>query len=333
MKFKPGTEIVIKSVKNKKDDWMIGSKGKVLKNYNDDDFVGLVEIDEGKVELRFEQIELLNKNKNLGGNIMKSILSQLDNYLIKDENISLTPTGLSFNNKTYSKENKSMVNTKGTDIIKNIPVGIVVPTPLEEIESGDIILTEEDEYLKVQVCNKAQVTALSYSTQQIKAVTPNLDILGNKTYKKLATPFTYDGGVNPVLNIFITVFNSYQNDNLENLLEDNKHLITSQLSKFNFKDLVDSKAFKTILPLGLVGYELLNLDLEQMSVKDIKQKVKEVDKETLVLILLGLSFLIYTNQDKIKKMMLKLKVKLQLKKIKGQFTNMMDNVKEFFTKE
>lgn len=317
-----------------------GINNKVILDYSEGEFHDYQQIT--SEELRNKGIEILknpkykeeNLIKNLiGGNIMKSICNQLDNYLVQGENISLTPTGLSFNDKTYSQENNSMINTKGTDIISDIPVGITVPTPLEEVESGDIILTSEDEYLKVQVVNEAQLTALSYSTQQIKAVTPNLDILGNKSYKKLVTPFTYDGGINPALNVFTTIFNSYQNNNLENLLEENKHLITSKLSKFNFKDMVESNIFKTVLPLGLVGYELLELNLHKLSFKEIKQKIKDLDKKTFVLLLLGISFLIYTNQDKIKKIIAKMKIKLELKKIKNKFIDAKNTVKNLFIKE
>jgi len=276
-------------------------------------------------------------NKKIGGKIMKNVLGNISKFLVNDENVALTPTGLSFYGKTYSKSVDGMVKTKGTEFIKNIPVGVLIPTTIKDIQSNDTVKSMDGELLRVRRIEKNEVIAISYSSEQVKTIAPTIDILGNKTFKKLITPFEYDGGINPIVNLFMTLFNSFRTGNVEELINDNFHLITSKLSEVNFEEVVKSKTFKTILPIGLIAFELTGFDFdEEFNIwnykAELKTKVSNLSKRQITIGLLGLAFVLYLNQDRIKSLATKVVVKTKLKNFKENLMKTLNKSKEKITK-
>lgn len=264
--------------------------------------------------------------------MVSTIAGKLEDYIVKDKNIALTPTGLSFYGKSYSGKAEGYIDVKNTEIISNIPVGIIIPTDIKNVNINDTVRDNEGNLLRVEGKEgKRQLRVSSYENNTIKIIQSSQDLLGNQIFHKLLTPFNYDGGINPVLNIPISFYKTFKEGGLDKAISDNYHLLNSKLGDIDYKSILNSREFKMLLPIGLIAYELNKNDINllNMSMDEIKNGIKgsDIERRHVFTAVLFVGLILYLNKDKIKKQMIKHEIKTKVTKTKEKFFDSLNVIK------
>lgn len=240
-----------------------------------------------------------------GLDIDKRIIELLGDYIVDSNSIRLTPSGLSIGGKVYSKRADELLDVRGTELLSDIPTGFSVPTEISDIEIGDIIFDDNKTpmyVLKIIDRKKLQeLTCISPKENRRINLLPTTDLLGNKVYNKLITPFNYDFGCNPLLNVSTVFAVGYINDDLDTVLDKLLPQAMKLISKMDLGKLMKDKRIVYLAPLLTILYKISKANgfKADLSLNNIKNSISKIDNRTKTIILLTLGILLYISKDKI----------------------------------
>jgi len=251
-----------------------------------------------------EEKEMNNKIKEL--NIDKRILESIEGYIVDSNTVKLTPSGLSINGKVLSRKTEQLLDVRGTELLLDIPVGFCIPTDAKDIQKGDIIYNSEGNafhvlYTKDKVFNKkktpTEVVCISPNEDRKITMLPTVDIFGNQVYNKLITPFNFDMGCNPLLNIVTVLGTSIINKDIDSAIDTLLPQSLKLISKIDLNAITNDKRVVFLSPLLIFMYKM-SKD-KKMDLNVIRDYIFNIDKKTKILIALALAIILYISKDKI----------------------------------
>lgn len=262
-------------------------------------------------------ITVICENNKKGSDEMKGeniILNELKSLIVegKESGLALTPSGLSINGKVFSKKEKALLDVKGLELITDIPFGFILPTEVTDIEIGDILFDEKNEPLYVLSVNTQNKEVTCIDSDNKKSILyPVLNLFKGQVFNKLLTPFNYDLGCNPTINMITFTLGSYLNGGTQKLIKDVIPQLMHASSKLNFNKLLKETNLTFIAPLVLVGYRLVkthNIDLMNFNFSDLSGKL-HLNKKIIAIALVALLTALYLNKDKVSEFLISQKVK------------------------
>lgn len=250
-----------------------------------------------------------------GSKLIDTAMEAIKGFVVEDGRFALTPSGLAIEGKVFSPSEGALLAVEGTEFIKDIPMGLTVPTDAKDIEKGDIVFDTNNEDAPMYVLNveksgqSYEVTAVSPSDNRKVIMYPTKDLFGNQTFNKFLTPFNWDAGCNPVMNMGVMGAVSYFEGGIEETIQKLIPQAIKYSSTMNLGGMLKDKNLQTIAPLLVVGYKVIkdnNIDLSNISA--LKRRF-DFDKKTLGLVALALALIIYLNKDRISEKLISEKVK------------------------
>ena len=248
-----------------------------------------------------------------------TIVDAIHSMLVQSGDIGLSPSGLSINNRVFSKKEKALLDVGGT-VVSNVPVGFRVAVDAKDIVANDIIFSAQGEPLFVQDIKKEKgndkrdtylLTAVSAMDDKKSIMYPTLDLFGGQTYDKLVTPFAWDNGCNPFVNATTMSVLSYLTGGTDAVVEKIVPQALRYVGKINFPKLMQDKRVAFLLPVLAVAYKVAkdnNISLNNFTDIDFKRLSKKVDKKVLAVLLLAILTVVYFNKDAIAKAILASKI-------------------------
>lgn len=273
----------------------------------------------GKPEKPPKTEDEMNTNFN-ENKLVQALKNQLDQLIVQDNRIGLSPSGLSLNNRTFSKKEKALLEVGGTNVFENLPVGFSIPTGPKDIKNGDIVFLNDGLPLFVKDVEKNSdgkytVSGINAGSGTLTFVPATLDLMGNQTFLKLITPFQYDGGCNPVLNMSTAFALAYNKGGIDAVVEKLTPNMVSLVQKTNVSSLLKDKRIAFMAPAVLIGYKVITDNFENLAelgeavkIEKVKSALKKIDKKMLYLLVLALLTVLYYNKDKVAQALLNEKI-------------------------
>lgn len=252
-----------------------------------------------------------------GGELAGTLMAGLSGYIVNHNDMALTPSGLSINGKVLSKDDDgeyTLLAVEGTQFIQDIPFGFNIPIDAKDVTVGDIVFTESEDPLYViskKGSNGKRVKLTCINPQDGLEVIkhPELDLFGNQTFQKLMTPFNYDLGCNPLMNMLTVGGLGFMDGGSDEVIKRLIPQAVKYMSKININKVMKDKRIQYLAPALLVAYKLVKsgkVDLKKLG--DV-EKLKKVDKKVIMALLVLVALIIYLNKDKVSEFLLTEKVK------------------------
>ena len=271
---------------------------------------------ESKEDTTMKSTSMPAKNTISASMAIETLKSTLGGYLVQNETISLSPSGLAIHGRVYSKKEDALLNVAGTNVLSNIPVGFKVPTDIKDVNVEDILFDGDGKPVVIKEKKKMskdnyRVTVIDPETEREQILYPTLDLFGNQVFDKLMTPFNYDMGCNPVLNIAAMSGLSYMDGGIEGVISKLTPQMFRLASQMEFKKLFNDRRFQLLAPAAVVAYTFLKqnkVDFSDFNIERFTSKFN-IDKKTLAIALLVLALVIYFYKDDIAEKLLSEKIK------------------------
>jgi hypothetical protein len=242
-------------------------------------------------------------------NIDTKILKSIEQYIVDSDTVRLTPSGLAIDGKVFSRKTEQLLDVRGTELPLDIPVGFCIPTDASNIAKGDIIYNSEGKAFHVLYVNEKtfgtfnkkktpkEVICISPNEDRKITMIPTVDIFGNQVYNKLITPFNFDMGCNPLLNVAAVLGTSIINKDINSAIDTLLPQSLKLISKIDLNAITSDKRVVFLSPLLIFLYKM-SKDKE-FDLNSVKDYIFNIDKKTKILIVLALAMVLYISKDKI----------------------------------